>query len=413
MRTAALAFALVVPFAAAQHTFEVKRAGEAVADLTMSSPGADWSKPGREAAVADVRVDGGSPFQVMLYAGETTRTYSVFLGHLEPGPHRLTIARNGTHSATGTAVKVDHVAVRAGIDDDILARAPVLYARRNTIGKFSDVPMLVYAERFDGVLQYTVIFTNEDGGTSTRALMARWGRTTDIEYVYRLDTRSGSAIIQGKGHKDIPYTGKLEGRHPRLIPVTDNNMVGDEVPSEVRYQIAPVLVDLGTGSREKVMDDDPLTYRVMAQELAREGKIRPFGTVDGQNVSDLRNYLHIEAKVAVRDAGVVAMIRGKGDATWRMSDLGRFDYAVDRDGWIRTTVELPPGTRPEDIGEIGFTCVAVLGSDKKLPLTGSCRVDAVSKVFFLDRDYRPGRNLWSLREGAEIPVGIVRAWALQ
>jgi hypothetical protein len=198
-----------------------------------------------------------------------------------------------------------------------------------------------------------------------------------------------------------------------LIPVTDNNMVSDEVPSEVRYQIAPILVDLTTHSREQVMDDDPLTYRVMAKELEREDKLRKFGVVDLQKISDVRNYLYIEAKVAVVNAGLVTLARGKNGGVWRSSAIGRFDYAVDRDGWIRTTVELPPGTRAEDLGEIGFTCVVVPDREKKMPLTGSCRVEEVGKVFLLDRDYRPGASLWSLRQAVEIPAGITSTYRLQ
>jgi hypothetical protein len=398
------------------YRFQIDRAGEAVADLVLSSPGADWARAGREAAMADVRVDDGPPFQLMLYAGEAVRKYSVFLGHLGPGQHRIVIERNRTYSASGAALRVASVSVRGGIDDPVIARAPVLYARKNTIGKFTDVPMLVYAEKLNEggteFLQYTVIFSNEDGGTSTRALMARWGRTHDVEYVYRLDVKTGRAIIQGRGHKDIEYRGKLEGAHPLLIPVTDNNMVGDEVPSEVRYQMAPVLVDLSQHSREQVIDEDPAAYLVMAKELEREGKLRPFGIVDEHKVSDPRNYLYIEAKVGVVSAGVVALARRKDDGVWRTSALGRSDYAVDRSGWIRTTIELPPGTRAQDLGEIGFGCVVVPGEDKKLPLTGSCRVESVSKIFLLDREYRPGASAWTLREPVDIPAGIVKTYKL-
>ncbi len=63
----------------------------------------------------------------------------------------------------------------AATDDDVIARAPVLFARENTVAYFSDVPLLVYAEREGNFLTYTVIFSNEDGGTSTRALMDRGG----------------------------------------------------------------------------------------------------------------------------------------------------------------------------------------------------------------------------------------------
>ena len=172
---AALVFLVAAPFLAAQQTtwpFELDRPGEAVADLTMSSPSADWAMPGREATMADVRVDDGPAFQVMLYGGESPRKYAVFLGRLDRGSHRISVVRNATYSAPGAALKVTGVSVRGGIDNPIIARAPVLYARKNTIGRFTDAPMIVYAEQLGGVLQYTVIFTNEDGGTSTRALMA-------------------------------------------------------------------------------------------------------------------------------------------------------------------------------------------------------------------------------------------------
>jgi hypothetical protein len=401
-----------------EYSFSTSRTGEAVADLTLSSPGAAWGRPGREAAMADVRVDGGPAFQVMLYAGELLRTYPVFLGKLSAGPHKLTIAKNETYSAPGTSVAVKNVSVRGAVDDPVLAHAPVLYARKNTIGKFTDVPLVVYAERLPegsaGTIQYTVIFSNEDGGTSTRGLMARWGRTTDIEYVYRLDVATGKAIIQTRDHKDVEFTGRHEDGHPLLIPVTDNNMVAGEVPSAIRYQIAPRPVDLGADSRELVMYQDPLLYRVASEELEREGKLRPFGVVDGQKISDPRNYLYVEAKIEVRGAGVVTLVQRKGDPVWHSSAIGRYDYGVDRDGWIQTAVELPPGTKPRDIGAIGFTCEQVPDSNtKRLRDTGSCRVLAVKKVFFLDSDYRPLPSIWSVNEAAELPAGIIRTYSVQ
>ena len=43
-------------------------------------------------------------------------------------------------------------------------------------------------------IEYTMIWSNEDGGTNTPALMARWGRTTDIEWIYRVTRgRAGQA----------------------------------------------------------------------------------------------------------------------------------------------------------------------------------------------------------------------------
>ena len=69
-------------------------------------------------------------------------------------------------------------------------------------------------------IRYTVIFTNEDGGTPTAALMARWGRATDIEWVYQFRLRDGKVIekqYQGVEHETKPFTGKrINGNHPLL-----------------------------------------------------------------------------------------------------------------------------------------------------------------------------------------------------
>jgi CheY-like chemotaxis protein len=411
-----LCLLLALPAFAEQSQVRVDRAGEVVADIAMSSPGCNWGRAGREASMADIAVDGGRPFQVILFAGSERRNYPVFLGRLDAGDHRITIARNQRYSASGCTIsepKIENVRV---VDDPVLAHTPILSARENTIGKFTDAPMIVYAEKINesgiNLLQYTVIFTNEDGGTSTRALMARWGRTTDIEYVYKVDPKTNRATIQARGHKEEEFRGEREGSHPRLMPVTDNNMVsGGE--SAIRYRIAPRLVDLRAHSREEVMDEDPVTYRVMSEELEREGKLRPFGVVDGEKVSDPRNYLYIEALLKNRDAAVSVHVHVRGETLWRSSDLGRLDYAISRDGWIRTTVELPPGTKPEQISEIGLACAVAPAEDRKMPLTGTCGVERVSKAFLLDRDYRPQSSVWSLPESAEIPAGQMRTWAVQ
>jgi CheY-like chemotaxis protein len=398
------------------YTFHTDRPGEAVADITMSAPGADWGRAGHEAAVADIQVDSSRTFQQMLYAGDTPRRYPIFLGALGAGDHSVTIRQNRQYSAPGTSVSVVEAKFRGGIDDPVVANAPILSARENTIGKFTDAPMVLYAEkvRDNGadLLQYTMIFTNEDGGTSTRALMARWGRTTDIEYIYRVNPQTHRATIQARDHKEEEFQGEHEGLHPLLLPVTDNNMVAGGT-SAIRYQIAPRLVDLSDSSREEVMNDDPVMYRVMSQELEREGKLRPFGEVDGEKISDPRNYLYIEAKVENRTSAVSAHIRLQNETFWRSSDLGRLDYGIERDDWVQTTIELPPGTKLDQVADIGFDCSVMPDDDKDhMALTGQCRVDRVSKVFQLDRAYRPSASTWSLPAPVDIPAGLMRVWSV-
>jgi CheY-like chemotaxis protein len=375
--------------------FRVSTPAETIAEVELSG------KPGD---LAEVRVDGVFTAHINTFLGGRRHVYPTFLGKLGYGEHRISVTGAELHS----------IKFQQGDPSGVVALAPVLFARENTIGKFTDVPLMVYAERIQEngqpVLQYTVIFSNEDGGTSTRALMARWGRTTDIEYVYKAylkpDGALSRATIQSRGHEEIEYGGKYFGTHPMLIPVTDNNMVSGETSSSVRYQIAPVMVDLARTSREQVMDDRPWLYEVATEELKREEKLRPFGVIDAQKISDPRNYLYIEANVTNRDAGIAALVRLKNESRVRSSHLGREDYAIERSGWVRTTVELPPGTRPDQIAEIGFTCLVVRPArNQPLPVSGTCLVNRVNKAFFLGADYQPGAAVWRMEKPSAITSG--------
>jgi hypothetical protein len=396
-------------------SFQVSRPAEVVASLDMSSPGADWSKEGREAALATLTVDGAARQHVMLYVGGRPHTYAAFLGTLAAGVHRLEIERHAAYSAPGADLEVTAARFREVARGDpywtALAHAPILYARADTVGLFTDVPLVAYCERLveDGkpFFQYTTIFSNEDAGTTTRALMARWGRTTDIEYIYRawLDARGEvvRATIQTNGHKETDFDGQREGTHPFLIPSTRNNMVAAHGTSPIRYQIPPVEVDLSARPRETVMDQHPWTFQVMAREMEHERKLRPFGTVEGEKIGDPRTYLFVDLQVANSSSALAARVRLAGRQAWQTSHLGRADLAISRDGWVRTTVELPPGTRPDQIGEIGFECLPA--PVKPEPAAGTCRLLAVSKVFFLKPDYAPGESIWSLGAPVEIPTG--------
>ena len=132
------------------------------------------------------------------------------LGHLPSAIHRLDYSGQG----------IELTAARFHEDtSDVVANAPIFYARANTLGKFTDIPLVLYCERLsendNPFLQYTLIFSNEDGGTSTRALMARWGRTTDVEYVYRVFLSSQGSVeratIQVEGHKEKEFAGRRDG----------------------------------------------------------------------------------------------------------------------------------------------------------------------------------------------------------
>ncbi len=397
--------------ASRQYSYTVDEPGEVIASLRMRSPGADWAVEGREAALVTVTVDGQSRQNVMLFAGDQPFDYKIFLGANGAGKHTIEISRKLEGSAHEAEAEVLAVEVKTiGTHDPyypIVANAPVLFARLNTIGKFTDVPMLQFCEKLTEagltVLQYSVIFTNEDGGTSTRRLMARWGRTTDIEYVYKLFlNEQGSAVkrtIQAKDHKEVPFEGAYFGGHPLLIPVTDNNMVGPGQDSPVHYQMQPMLVDLRAHSREWVMDQLPLTYQVMRKELIREGKLREYGITDGEKISDPVNYVYIEYKLRNKDSRTAVAVRKKGGKVWFSSHLGRLDSAIERDGWARIAIEVPPGTRSRDLAEIGFECFSEGNAN------GRCAVEQGSLLFMLQPDGKPGPTVPLLLPETEVPAG--------
>ena len=78
------------------------------------------------------------------------------------------------------------------------------------------------------------MWSNEDGGTPTPALMAQWGRTTDIEWVYRVEVeRQGPPCarhggVPGARPRDAESSaGAYDGTHPLLQTCTSNNNVCD------------------------------------------------------------------------------------------------------------------------------------------------------------------------------------------
>jgi len=259
---------------------------------------------------------------------------------------------------------------------DLKRHAPILYQRADTVGTESDVPLLMYVEwdKTDQSLTYTVIFSNEDGGTSTRDLMARWGRTTDIEYVYKVwlneDGSAGVRQVQGAGHKDVAFEGPFERDRPVLVPVTRNNMVaGAKEKTGRRFDFDPISVDLSEHSREYVMDQKPETWKIMGEELKREGKLRPYGVVRGEDISDPANYVYVEFLSNQKAGGRVAVgFMLPGGRRVQMSHVGKAGNSVERSGWMRLATELPPGTTLADLGTVVFACYG----------KGSCVVERVA-----------------------------------
>jgi hypothetical protein len=385
--------------------FGLNNSGEAVAEIVAADPAASWEIKGNEAAVAAVSVDGRYNQDVMIFGDGRPSAYRVLLGYMKAGPHTLRVERSARWSAPEARLNVTsarvHIVAPGSQEFLAVEHAPILYARSDTLGHFSDAPLLMWYETFKqpaGVtIQYSIVFSNEDGGTRTDALMARWGRSTDIEYLYRVTLDNQDRILKevflGIDEKPHAFRGHKERLHPLILDTTPNNDFTDTGYSPVQYRFMPVYADLSSHSREELMDRFPWTYRVMAEELNREHKLRPFGTVEGTKVSDPRNYLYLEVKAENHEAGPVAWIKLRNEDRWYSSNRGRLDLVITRSGWYRTTIELPPGTGAGSIQSLALECVGMPSLDLfgggSVKTSGQSVLESFGKAFLLNSQYRP------------------------
>ncbi|MBO0722041.1 MAG: hypothetical protein J2P41_14550 [Blastocatellia bacterium] len=388
--------------------FNAPAESEVLLDLTASAPGTSWRERGAEADVITIYVDTQYQQDVILFAGAREFTYQLMLGRAALGEHSLRIEFNSKQSATKTtSVRIVEAKITT-IDHknpefQAIARAPILYARPDTIGKFSDTPLLEYYESdragaYDR-LTYTVIFSNEDGGTQTTALMARWGRTTDIEWVCEAQIGAegeAKTIFQAANHKDTPFMGKFAGDHPLMSIATINNNFSDQGRTEMRFAPRPLPFDARKASREEMMDRHPWTYRVMADEMIREDKITD-ERKPGRSINDLRNYVYFDISSNQTGAALSVAVKLKGDPVWRASDWGISNYRIDRSGNFRTTALLSKRARLGEIERIIARCDVKGDPRNKEELSqvpsASCDLRAINKIFVLDDEYLPGPPL--------------------
>jgi hypothetical protein len=241
-----------------------------------------------------------------------------------------------------------------------------------------------------------VIWSNEDGGTNTPALMAQWGRTTDIEWVYRVEVNArgrrvaGSGVFQSAAHGTERFHGRYDGTHPLLQTCTSNNNMCDEVTDPMRFALSMRGVLRASQAREHEMDTHPWTYRVMADELRRERKIGP-SDPSSLAVGDPRTYLYVavtHTTTPLASAALVGLavdVKLKGvPATTYTSNHGVPAWALLRNGPAATTVELPAGTTRADLASISVRRVQPPTAN-----SAALTVTDVPRAFFLRGSYLP------------------------
>lgn len=403
----ALAAAAAAPSPLAERTFRFESPAEAVLILEAGCDACDWGVRGREAAVLAIALDGSYSQHVVLFRGAPA-TYRLLLGPLAAGEHRVSVTRDEKRSARGAvAVQVAGMAVEAIARDNplypVVASAPVLQARPGSLERFSDVPLLLYAEPVVGPggdgRRYTYVFSNEDGGTPADRLMATWGRVTDIELAYEVERdESGRVVreeIQAKDHVVRAFAGRRLGAHPVLYVATRNNMFDDRGKRTVRLAPAPVAVELGAASREAVMDANDWTYRVSSQEVRREGRVSQAPRPGRGRIPDPARFAYLEACGVVENARVAFDLVLDGLAQPLSSDAGRPEFRIGRSGCFRSAIALPAGA-----GLAAVRALRVRAHRAPPPKGGTAssrpplvRLERINELFALEEGDRPGASV--------------------
>lgn len=370
-----------------------------------------WDTLGAEALILDVAVDGRVIGQLLMHQGVRRFAYTMTLGALDAGA-KVTAAISPRSATTRPIACVGDASLTPGADlgdaAEGLANAPIFVWPSTK--RFDDVPLVLgWSKATQG---YEVIYTNENGGTTTlcgdpivgmQLLYARWGRGSDVERIWqygppparwlRCTMRSTvddfpvrmedahPVLYYGDGHNNLfedrsgygATCGRGIGeRSDGQIPGWNTENPGNDVANDAAVSVIlrPAPIDLDAtgyamfGGRREAMADlfAPWIYRVTAEELAREGKI------DGVHSLALDQYLYVDVHAAGVDGG--------GDAVCGLAPTQGFelDLLVDQgpvpaqvpgvrmtgryfggdDAWKRLALPLPAGVEAADVRRFVF-----------------------------------------------------------
>jgi hypothetical protein len=222
------------------------------------------------------------------------------------GSINLTLMSGTDCSAKLLSTQIEQMMAAPKNSDSDLAmlHAPFLNVRPDQVeNRYTDLPIaLAYSitpsdTKGNKKLRYTIFFTDEDSvgdSNATEFQMARYGRRTDVEWIYEVELdRNGQVIrrqyqgglitkgpLEGAGHATYPFKGSfVDGQHPVLYNVANHNVFSDKPLDTMRglpfigYQLLPSEAIECCAPREVVMTRNPWMYKVSDVELAREGKL--------------------------------------------------------------------------------------------------------------------------------------------
>jgi hypothetical protein len=262
----------------------------------------------------------------------------------------------------------------------------------------SDTPLVVYAKPILGLglttYRYVLIWSNEDIGTGIYPdlLIARYGRTTDIEDIVEVDVSDVGMLLEVRVRPDesgspATFAGSFRGTHPIVRTSTANGLIADDGASTLAFGLPPFAYDDTGLPRELGMDFNPISYVIMAKEMIREKKIESgAGNPTSTKLSDLRNYLFLDYDIDVSIGGrVLRGIAVVGGVTYYSDHNLYFNPALNprvSDGVGQLAIELPPGTLIGDIQQYGLQGIGTMSGTL-----------ASARAFILDASYLPGTPL--------------------
>lgn len=360
--------------------------GMVAARFLAAVPGTRWDLPGRECGLLQLWLDGAYHQDVILVQGEVEAEYERLLGELGAGEHTLELRSRPDAPARPEAVvrelRAEQLRPRDALEAEALREAPVLYTRRERDpweSLWTDTPLLLFYRPRGAGIEFQCLFSNEDGGTDTRGLLAQWGRTTDIEWV--LHVEGERATIQGRHHRTEVHSGQRALGRRTLQVVGLHGMVSAEPPSGVmRMLFVPRFRWDDRLPRESCMDAAPWTYRLTALEMLRQGRLTPGSDPADPTPGDLRDYAFVQVLREDADGARAGIeIRAHlADGRVFSSTHGSSAEACDRAIPFSTTVKLPPAARVR-----ALEAVAVPDLER-----GEIRL-RLHRAFRLGEDYLP------------------------
>jgi hypothetical protein len=349
------------------------------------APGCDWGDASRAAAVVAIYVDGRYHSSVVVQH-ERTGGYEINLGPLAAGSHDVELRAATDLVAPGIALPtVGRLRAEqlTGEPAWINAHAPIVElmatdpgGARSAAVHGAPVMMIPAVTRHaDGskTVEYRVLFTHEEGGTTDPDLFAKHGRAVDSEYMYRVKVDAQGRIVheeyQSAIHKWLPFKGTRENGRPVLRVSTPNHMfsASHHGPGRERWSVACSPALTAEQSEYSTMLANPWTWELMAKELRRGGNIAAEDAVRGaREIADPTRYAYLDSvSPAVRDATVAA-----GRIEFVLTD-GRRVTAPTPKGFAsgyfgRAAVELPAGVGAGDVRSVVLAGVRALVFDDAL-----------------------------------------------